>query len=33
MCLEKDSVFETATNIGPDNRMRAGNNKSRTFLT
>ncbi len=32
MCLEKDSVFETATNIGPNNRMHADSKKRRSSL-
>jgi hypothetical protein len=32
MYLEKDSVFETATNIIPNNRMHADSNKRRSFL-
>ena len=32
MYLEKDSVFETATNISPNNRMHADSKKRRSFL-
>ena len=32
MCLEKDSVFETATNISPTNRMHADGKKRHSSL-
>ncbi len=31
--LEKDSVFETAKNISPNNRMHVDSKKHRSFLS
>ncbi len=32
MCLERDSVFEIATNISPNNRMHADSKKRRSSV-